>query len=139
MDIDDFLTLSESIKKNISEVRTTSKNYDLLEPLNSNSLARIVYLFQSITKSVIDIGNRIIIESDFRTPLNTADVFISLAEHSILSPSIVPGLKKAAIAMPRIRKLEDAELLEVITNSIEDLNLCMRAFTKYYKSKESEV
>jgi uncharacterized protein YutE (UPF0331/DUF86 family) len=139
MNIDDFLNLSENLKKNIAEVKTTTKTCDLLEPLNSNSFARTVYLFQSIAKSMVDIGNGIIIESDFRTPLNTADVFISLAEHGVISPSIVPGLKKAAMAIPRIQSSEDTELLEVITNSIEDLKRCLNAFTKHFKSKESEV
>lgn len=139
MNADDFLSLSENIKKNIHEVITTTKTCDLLEPLNSNSFERIVYLFQSIARSMVDIGNGIIIESDFRTPLNTADVFISLAEHSVISSSIVPGLKKAAMAMPRIQNFEDAELLEIITNSIEDLNRCLNAFTKHFRTKESEV
>ena len=139
MDINDFLILSDNLKKNITEIKSTLRTSDLLDPLSNNAYQRTVYLFQSITKSIVKFGNGIIIEGDFRTPLNTADVFICLAEHNVIPHSIVPGLKKAAIAMPRIGHLEGSELLDIIANSVSDLNRCLNAFEKYFKSKESEV
>ena len=139
MNINDFLSFSENLKKNITEIKSTMRTADLLDPLSSNAYERTVYLFQSITKSVVEFGNGIIIEGDFRTPLNTADVFICLAEHNVIPPSIVPGLKKAAIAMPKVRHLEGSDLLDIIAHSINDLNRCLNAFEKYFRLKESEV
>ena len=130
-----FKTMSESLTKNIAEVKSATKNTDLLENLHGQEFERIVYLFQSITKSMVDIGNRIIIENDFRNPLNTADVFISLAEQDVIPQSIVPGVKKAAIAMPKIRTYDNPELFNIITDCIGDVSRCLVSFKKYHLSR----
>jgi hypothetical protein len=132
-----FESMSESLTKNIAEIKSAVKNPDLDDNLNGQDFERIVYLFQSITKSMVDIGNRIIIENDFRSPLNTADVFISLAEHDVIPQVIVPGIKKAAITMPKIRRYTQPELLNIITECIGDVSRCLVSFKKYHNSKPS--
>jgi uncharacterized protein YutE (UPF0331/DUF86 family) len=132
-----FNRISESLTNNIAEVRSAIKDPYLLENIDGQKFERTVYLFQSITKSLVDIGNHIIIENDFRSPLNTADVFISLAEHDVITSSIVPGVKKAAIAMPKIRELEDAELSSIMTDCIDDISRCLVSFKKYHDLKAS--
>ena len=132
-----FKRMSESLTKNIAEVKSAVNNPDLETKLNGPEFERIVYLFQSIAKSLVDVGNRIIIENDFRSPLNTADVFISLAEHDIIPLSIVPGLKKAAITMPKIRHHSNHELLNIITECISDVSRCLVSFKKYHNPEPS--
>jgi hypothetical protein len=137
--MENFLRLHENTKNNITEVKSAIRNADLLSGYNPQAFERVVYLFQSIIKSMIEVGNNIIIENDLRSPLNTADVFISLAEHSVISPLIVPGLKRAALAMPKIRSYENTELLEIITECINDFSSCLYSFNKYFQSKASEA
>ncbi|MGB7054057.1 MAG: hypothetical protein WBE28_01895 [bacterium] len=132
-----FKRMSESLTKNIAEVKSATENPGLLENLHGQKFERIVYLFQSITKSIVDIGNRIIIENDFRNPLNTADVFISLAEHDVIPQSIVPGVKKAAIALPKIRNYDTPQLFNMITDCISDVSRCLVSFKKYHHSRTS--
>jgi hypothetical protein len=137
--MDNFFRLRENLKNNITEVKSAIRSIDLLDAYDTQKFERIIYLFQSITKSMIEIGNNIIIENDLRSPLNTADVFISLAEHKVISPSIVPGLKRAAISMPKIRHYDNAELLDIITDCINDFSWCLNSFGKHFQSRESEV
>ena len=88
---------------------------------------------------MIDIGNSIIINNDFRYPLNTADVFISLAENNVISPSIVPGLKKAALMMPKLKSYTHPELVDIMQQCIGDFNRCLNSFTKYFERRKDEV
>jgi hypothetical protein len=134
--MNNFSRYSDNIKSNITEVKSAIKNADLLNGYDSQKFERVVYLFQSIMKSMIEVGNNIIIENDLRSPLNTADVFISLAEHKVISSLIVPGLKRAALAMPKIKNYENTELLEIITECINDFSSCLYSFNKHFQSKE---
>ena len=134
-----FLRFHENTKNNITEVKSAIKNAGLLDGYNPQAFERIVYLFQSIIKSMIEVGNNIIIENDLRSPLNTADVFISLAEHKVISPLIVPGLKRAALAMPKIKNYENTELLEIIAECINDFGSCLYSFNKYFQSKGNKA
>ena len=136
--MDDFSKLGSSLKKNIAEVRSVLKDPDHLQADGGRSFERTVYLFQSVTKAIVDIGNKIIIENDFRSPLNTADVFISLAEHDIIPSAIVPGLKKAAITMPKIRSYDNGDLFDIIGGCIGDMNRCLDLFARYHQSKGPE-
>ena len=135
--MNNFARFHENTKSNIAEIKSAIKKTNLLEGYNPQAFERVVYLFQSIIKSMIEVGNNIIIENDLRSPLNTADVFISLAEHNIISPSIVPGLKRAALAMPKIRDYKNAELLELVTECINDYSSCLYSFNKHFQSKEN--
>lgn len=137
--MNNFLRLSENIRNNITEVKSAIRNADLLNAFDTQTFERVIYLFQSITKSMIEVGNNILIENDLRSPLNTADVFISLAEHNVISPSIVPGLKRAALAMPKIKSYDNTELLDIITDSINDFSWCLNSFKKHFQLKESEA
>jgi len=134
-----FQSQSENLKKNIAEIKSTIKDPDLLSSADHQAFERIIYLFQSVIKSVIDTGNNIIINNDFRNPLNTADVFISLAENNIISPSIVPGLKKAALMMPKMKSYTHPELVDIMQQCIGDFNQCVNSFTEYFKRKKDEV
>jgi uncharacterized protein YutE (UPF0331/DUF86 family) len=133
-----FVNLTAGLKKNIAEIKSALRDPDLLEDTGDRKFERIVYLFQSIAKSIIDMGNSIIIENDFRSPLNTADVFISLAEHNVIPLQIVPGLKKAAIMMPRLRTCDHSEILDAISHSIGDMKLCLAAFIKFRHPENPE-
>ncbi len=85
---------------------------------------------------MITIGNDIIIENDFRPPLNSADVFISLAEHKLISPSVVPGMKKAAMTMPRITNFTKAELVEIISDCMSNFSQCLGSYSEYFAAKK---
>ncbi len=124
------------MKKNISDVKSIISNPNALDPSDGAKFDRGVYLFQSLTKSIIAIGNDIIIENDFRAPLNPADVFISLAEHNVISTSIVPGLKKAAITMPRITNYGKPDLMEIMAGCISDFSQCLNSYSEYFASKK---
>lgn len=137
--MDKFSRLHDTIKGNIAEVKSAIRKTDVLSGYNLQTFERVTYLFQSIIKSTIEIGNSIIIENDLRNPLNTADVFISLAEHKIISPLIVPGLKRAALAMPKIKNYEKTELLEIITECINDFSSCLYSFNKHFQSKANQT
>jgi len=132
-----FDRMAVSLGKNIAEVQETIKEADKPHKIEGPRFERTVYLFQSVIKSLIDIGNRIIIENDLRDPLNTADVFISLAEHGLIPPSIVPGVKKAAIQTTKIRDLEKSEVLQLMTDCINDMNRCLVLFKTHYEQKPS--
>jgi len=133
----DFPTVRENIKRNITEVKSIISAPNVLDPLESRVFDRGIYLFQSITKSMIGIGNNIIIENSFRTPLNTADVFISLAEHNVILPAIIPGMKKAAITMPRLKNYQKTELVDVITGCIDDFSRCLNSYESYFQKRET--
>jgi uncharacterized protein YutE (UPF0331/DUF86 family) len=130
-----FKRMSESLTRNISEIKSATQDSQSPNDLQGPGFERIIYLFHSITKSMIDIGNSIIIENNLRDPLNTADVFISLAEHGIIPSSIVPGMKKAAIVMPKIRNYDPSELFGIIADCIDDVGRCLVSFKKYHHSK----
>jgi len=139
MDFQAFQSLQENMKKNILEVKSIVNNPSALEPSEGATFDRGVYLFQSVIKSLISIGNDIIIENDFRTPLNPADVFISLAEQKTIPASIVPALKKAAIAMPRISSSTKPELMEMMTDCVSNLSQCLNSYYEYFASKKDGV
>lgn len=139
MTADDFNSLNESLTKNIEEIKSIVKHTEALEaPDGVTLLERTKYLFYSLTKSLVDIGHSIVVEKDFRDPLNRADIFISLAEHRIILSSVVPGVKKAVIAMPKIRHYEGSELVTLISESIVDLHKCLDSFAVFFQLKGKE-
>jgi hypothetical protein len=137
MNMYNFPTARENIKRNIAEVKSIISAPNVLDSLESRVFDRGIYLFQSIAKSMIGIGNNIIIENSFRTPLNTADVFISLAEHNIISPSVIPGMKKAAITMTRLKSYQRTELVDVMTGCIDDFSRCLSSYQSYFQKRET--
>ena len=137
--MNDFSRLSEILARNITELKSTMKRGNGAETLDRAIFERVVYLFHSTTKSLIEIGNSIVIENDFRKPVNTADVFISLAEQNIISTLIVPNLKKAAFMIVRIKSHEDGEIVKTIRDCIADFNQCLTSFSKYYKLKDPGI
>jgi len=139
MDNVEFTTLNENLAKNIGEIKSIIKKPETLDPPDGlKILERVKYLFYSLVKSLVDIGHSIILEKDFRDPLNRADIFISLAEHGIIMPSVVPGVKKAVLAMPKISSSGIPELLELVSQSIADLHKCLDSFTVYFTLKDKE-
>jgi len=137
MNMHDFPAVRENITRNITEVKSIISAPNVLDPLESRVFDRSIYLFQSITKSMIGIGNNIIIENSFRTPLNTADVFISLAEHNVILPVIIPGMKKAAITMPRLKNYQKTELVDIITGCIDDFTRCLSSYERYFQKRKT--
>ena len=129
--------MKDNMKNNIAEIKSIIHNADAIDHNDTSKFDRGVYLFQSLTKSIIAIGNDIIIENDFRAPLNPADVFISLAEQKLIATSIVPGLKKAAITMPRIANCTKAELVEIMSDCMSDFSHCLNSFSEYFTAKEN--
>ncbi len=139
MDSDGFKVLHENLKKNIGEIKSTIKQKGLLESSDAvKTLEKTKYLFYSLTKSLIDIGHGIILENNFRTPLNRADIFISLAERAVVIPSIVPGIKKAVFTLPKINHYQYGELLKIISESIDDLHKCLDCFGTFFAMKEKK-
>ena len=140
MDYDRFKSMYKDIKKNIDEIKSTMKKADLLKsPDCTKVLDRMKYLFYSLTKSLVDIGHSIILENDLRDPLNRADIFISLAEQKIVESSIVPGVKKAVLALSKIDNYKHSEILEIISGSIAGLNKCLDAFVVYFDLRDKNI
>ncbi len=137
MGIHNFPALKENITRNISEVKSMIGEQNFLDPQERNTYDRALYLFQSITRSMIDIGNNIIIERGYRTPLNTADVFISLAENKVIPPGIIPGMKRAAFAMPKIKNIQGGEMVEIIGGCLDDFSRCLSSYERFFKQEES--
>lgn len=136
MDVNDFKALYDNLSNNINEIKSKINQKNLLElPDQTNSLERTKYLFYSITKSLIDVGRSIIVENNFRVPINRADIFISLAERAVVVPSIVPGIKRAVFSLPKIDNYQHADIIKIMSESIDDLHKCLDCFSSYFKMK----
>jgi len=111
----------------------------LTKPECPKIIEKIKYLFYSVTKSLVDIGHSIILEKEFRDPLNRADIFISLAEQDIILSSVVPGVKKAALSLPKLNNYQHKEIIELVTNSITDMKKCLDSFSVYFSLKDKQI
>ncbi len=137
MDYPTFTTLYKNLKNNIEEITKIIKTPEQLKtPAGRKILERLKYLFYSLTKSTVDIGHSIILENEYRDPLNRTDIFISLGERDIILPSAVRGVKKATLALPRLNDYPVSELLEIITNSLRDIHKCLDSFEVYFNLKD---
>ncbi|MCK4251719.1 hypothetical protein KAX97_09730 [candidate division WOR-3 bacterium] len=140
MDYEKFKSTYEDLKKNIDEIKSTTKKADLLEsPDRTKILDRMKYLFYSLIKSLVDIGHGIILENDYREPLNRADIFISLAEREIIVSSLVPGVKKAVLALPKMNEYTHSQILEIISKSINELDTCLSSYGVYFNLKDKNI
>ncbi len=136
MDAAGFREVYETISKNIEEIKTISGKIDRYGPEDKIRLCeKVKYLFYGLSKTLVDIGNAIIVENDYRTPLNNADVFISLAEHDIITSTIVPGVKKAVLVIPRVMQSNSEEVFAIIKESMESICKCFDCFAVYYDLK----
>jgi len=139
MDYPTFTSLYKNLKNNIEEITKTIKKPEQLKtPAGRKILERLKYLFYSLTKSTVDIGHSIILENDYRDPLNRTDIFISLAERDIILPSAVRGVKKATLVLPRLNEYPVSELLDIITNSLDDIHKCLDSFEVYFSLKDKK-
>lgn len=139
MDYPTFTTLYENLKNNIEEITKIIKTPEQLKtPTNRKTLEKLKYLFYSLTKSTVDIGHSIILENDYRDPLNRTDIFISLAERDIILPSAVRGIKKATLVLPRLNDYPVSELLDIVTNSLSDIHKCLDSFEVYFSLKDKK-
>jgi hypothetical protein len=137
MDYPTFTMLYKNLQHNIKEIEEISKTPEQLKtPAGRKTLERLKYLFYSLTKSTVDIGHSIILENEYRDPLNRTDIFISLGERDIILPSAVRGVKKATLALPRLNDYPVSELLEIITNSLRDIHKCLDSFEVYFNLKD---
>ncbi len=139
MDYPTFTTLYENLKNNIEEITKIIKTPEQLKtPASRKTLERLKYLFYSLTKSTVDIGHSIILENEYRDPLNRTDIFISLAERDIILPSAVRGVKKATLVLPKLNDYPVSELLDIITNSLSDIHKCLDSFEVYFSLKDKK-
>jgi len=137
MDYPTFTPLYKNLQNNIEEIKKMIKTPKQFEtPANRKLLEKLKYLFYSLTKSTVDIGHSIILENDYRDPLNRADIFISLAERDIILSSVVPGVKKAVLALPKLNDYPVSEVLDIVTESIVDLHKCLDSFEVYFNLKD---
>lgn len=140
MDGVEFTALYERLNKNMEEIKEHIKAPDTFKrPEASHLRDKTKYLFYSVTKSTVDIGHSIILELELREPLNRADIFISLAEHDILLHSVVPGVKKAVLSLPKLDALMPDALLDLIKKSIPDIGKCLDSFEVYFNFKDKPV
>lgn len=140
MDDVKFMTLYENLQNNITEIKEITKNpKDLEMPQNQKLIEKLRYLFYSLTKSTVDIGHSIILENDYRDPLNRADIFISLAERDIILSSVVPGVKKATLALPKLNSYPVPELLDIVSASVPDIHKCLDSFQVYFRFKDKKI
>lgn len=136
MDAAGFREIYETMQKNIEEIKTISSKINRYSPEDKiRQSEKIKYLFYGLTKTLVDVGNKIIVENDYRTPLNNADVFISLAEHDIIASSLVPGIKKAVLVIPRVMQSNADEVFTIIKESMESICKCLDSFVVYYDLK----
>ncbi len=140
MNVDSFKELQANLEKNIEEIKKTLKKSNLLNsPDRTKIIERLTYLFYSLTKTLVDIGHSIVLENDLRDPLNRADIFISLAEKDIVMSSAVPGAKKAVLALPKMQTCQHSEILEIISESINDLHKMLDSFAVYFRLKDTKI
>ena len=140
MDDEKFKTLYKNLQNNISEIKNLIKKPKELEMLkNQKLIEKLRYLFYSLTKSTVDIGHSIILENDYRDPLNRTDIFISLAERDIILSSVVPGVKKATLALPKLNDYSVSELLDIVSASVPDIHKCLDSFQVYFQLKDKEL
>jgi uncharacterized protein YutE (UPF0331/DUF86 family) len=136
MDTGEFKQIYDTMLKNIDEIKTTAEKINKYSPEDRLKVGeRLKYLFYGLTKTLVDIGNGIIVENDYRTPLNNVDVFISLAEHDIIIPALVPRIKKAVLNMPKIMQSNTGQVIEIIKESMESICKCLDSFAVYYNLK----
>lgn len=137
MDSHTFLRVQKNLAKNIDEMKETLKRKDLLNSPDTTKVAeRLKYLLYSVTKTLVDIGHGIMLEKDLPPPRNRADIFICLAELDILMPNIIPGVKKAVIAFPRMNTYAPEDIVRLTTSSIGDLHACLDSFAAYFSMKD---
>jgi hypothetical protein len=138
MDRDTFLAIQKNLVKNIDEMKETLKRKNLLNsPDTTKTVERLKYLLYSITKTLIDVGHSIMMEKDLPPPLNRADIFICLAELEIIMSNIVPGVKKAVIAFPKMNTYSSEDTVRLVTSSIGDLHACLDSFAAYFTVKDT--
>ncbi len=129
----------ENLSKNIKELKDLSKNSNTPDPsVRTRIFERIKYLYYSIAKAMVDIGHGIVLENDFRDPLNRADVFISLAENDIILPSVVPGVKKSVLTMNKINQMSNDEVKVLVDSSLDDIHKCLDSFQVYFDLKDKK-
>ena len=140
MDSDTFIQIHKNLLKNIDEIKETLKRKNLLNsPDTAKTIERMKYLLYSITKTLIDIGHSIMLEKDLPPPLNRADIFICLAELQIIMSNIVPGVKKAVIAFPKMNTYSPEDTVRLVTSSIGDLHACLDSFAAYFTVKNTNT
>jgi uncharacterized protein YutE (UPF0331/DUF86 family) len=138
MDNHTFVEIQKNLAKNIDEIKETLKRKNLLtSPDTTKTIERMKYLLYSITKTLIDIGHSIMLEKDLPPPRNRADIFICLAELEIIMSSIVPGVKKAVIAFPRMNTYTPEDTVRLIASSIGDLHACLDSFAAYFTVRDT--
>ncbi|MBE0433292.1 hypothetical protein IBX73_07495 [candidate division WOR-3 bacterium] len=136
MGAQEFESLRENISRNIIEIKSIIKNSGSGDVLDRKAFDRSIYLFQSIVRLMINVGNNIIIEHNFRSPMNTADVFISLAEQNVVPLAAVRGMKRAALAMPKIKNITDAELIEIMAGCMDDFSQCLVSYAEFFEKQD---
>jgi uncharacterized protein YutE (UPF0331/DUF86 family) len=140
MDDEQFTALYKNLQHNIAEIKEMIKKPKELEiPKNQKLLEKLRYLFYSLTKSTVDIGHSIILENEYRDPLNRTDIFISLAERDIILSSVVPGVKKATLALPKLNSYPISELLAIVSASLPDIHKCLDSFQVYFRFKDKKL
>ncbi|MEO0127038.1 MAG: hypothetical protein ABIL44_04735 [candidate division WOR-3 bacterium] len=140
MDKGRFREVYETMQKNIEEIKTVVEKLNKYSPEDQIKLCeKIKYLFYGLAKTLVDIGNRIIVENDFRQPLNNADVFISLAENDIINSNLVPGIKKAVLVIPKVMQSNKDDVIALIKESMESICKCLDSFAVYYDLKEKGI
>uniref|UniRef100_A0A7V0Z468 DUF86 domain-containing protein n=1 Tax=candidate division WOR-3 bacterium TaxID=2052148 RepID=A0A7V0Z468_UNCW3 len=140
MDAAGFKEVYETMQKNIEEIKTVTEKLNKYSPEDQIKLCeKIKYLFYGLAKTLVDIGNKIIVENDYRQPLNNADVFISLAEHEIINSNLIPGIKKAVLVIPKVMQSNTQEVIAIIKESIESICKCLDSFAVYYDLKEKGI
>jgi len=140
MEAEEFKNMYKILNQNMDTIKEAIKAPDTFKKPEASQLReKTKYLFYSVTKSVVDIGNSIILEHELREPLNRADVFISLAERDILLHSVVPGIKKAVLTLPRLNSLSPDDLYTLIRHSVTDIGKCLDSFEVYFSLKDKPV
>lgn len=136
MDAGRFREVYETMQKNIEEIKTVTEKLNRYSPEDQIKLCeKIKYLFYGLAKTLVDIGNKIIVENDYRQPLNNADVFISLAEHDIINSNLVPGIKKAVLVIPKVMQSNKDDVVALVKESMESICKCLDSFAVYYDLK----
>lgn len=138
MNAERFKAQYDIMLKNIDEIKTiVGKPPETASEQAGKTMGKVRYLYNGLVLTLVDVGNSIIFENNYRPPRNKADIFISLAEQKILAPNVIVGVKKAVFAQPKINNFSDPELLKVIGDSIDALGKTLGFFAVHFNRKQT--
>lgn len=116
----------------LKDVSKYSKNQYISEPLIFASTERFLHL---AIECVIDIGNHIISDMNFRKPESNREVFEVLYENNIIDEKLLENLSKMAqfrnILVHDYIKLDRGMVYDIVLNNLVDIENFIKVAVNY--------